>query len=105
MSYVKIYADSEVPKITLDLTVEEKSPKWANSFIPVKDKRYTTIKEREVARFNIRQKVLYLRITADGIGNRMDSKSSASNDPYFSHEVVTPLKGAKIREVKIYERM
>ncbi len=105
VSYVEIYADSEIPKITLDLTVEEKSPKWANSFISVKDKRYTTIKEREIARFNIRQKVLYLRITADGIGNFSGSESSASNDPNFSHEFVTPLKGAKIREVKIYERM
>lgn len=105
VSYVEIYADSEIPKITLDLTVEEKSPKWANSFISVKDKRYTTIKEREIARFNIRQKVLYLRITADGIGNLSDSESSASSDPNFSHEFVTPLKGAKIREVKIYERM
>ena len=105
VSYVEIYADSEIPKITLDLTVEEKSPKWANSFISVKDKRYTTIKEREIARFNIRQKVLYLRITADGIGNLSGSESSASNDPNFSHEFVTPLKGAKIREVKIYERM
>ena len=26
-------------------------------------------------------------------------------DPNYSHEIVTPLKGAKIREVKIYERL
>lgn len=105
VSYVEIYADSEIPKITLDLTTEEKSPKWANSFIPVKDKRYTNIKERQVERFYIRQEVLYLRITADGIVNRGDSKSTTSDDPNFTHEFVTPLQGAKIREVKIYERM
>ena len=71
----------------------------------MKDKRYTNIKERQVERFYIRQEVLYLRITADGIVNRGDSKSTTSDDPNFTHEFVTPLQGAKIREVKIYERM
>ncbi len=105
VSYVEIYSVSEIPKITLDLTTEEKSPKWANSFTPVKDKRYTNVKERQVARFYIRQKMLYLRITADGIANLGDSESTTSEDPNFTHEFVTPLQGAKIREVKIYERL
>ena len=105
VAYIEIHAASDIPKIALDLTTEEKSPNWQNSFAPVMDKRYTRVKDREVARFYIRQDVLYLRITADGVEDRQQRKRIVSQEANFTHEIVTPLKGAKIREVKIYERM
>lgn len=105
VAYIEIHAGSDIPKIAVDLTAEEKSPTWNNSFMPVKDKRHTDIKNRQVVRFYIRQEVLSLRITADGIQDRQGRKEIYSEDPNYSHEIVTPLKGAKIREVKVYERL
>lgn len=105
VAYIEIHAGSDIPKIAIDLTAEEKSPTWNNSLVPVTDKRHTDIKNRQVVRFYIRQEVLFFRITADGIEDRKNRKNITSDDPNFSHEIVIPLKGAKIREVKIYERM
>ena len=105
VAYIEIHAGSDIPKIAVDLTVKEKSPNWNDSFVPIVDKRHTDIKNLQVVRFNIRQEVLYFRITADGIEDRQNRKNITSNDPNYSHEIVTPLKGAKIREVKIYERL
>lgn len=105
VAYIEIHAGSDIPKIAVDLTAEEKSTTWNNSFVPVKDKRHTDIKNRQVVRFYIRQEVLFLRITADGIEDRKNRKNITSEDPNYSHEIATPLKGAQIREVKIYERM
>lgn len=105
VAYIEIHAGSDIPKIAVDLTTEEKSPNWNNSFVPVVEKRHTDIKNRQVVRFYIRKEVLYFRITADGIEDRQNRKNITSNDPNYSHEIVTPLKGAKIREVKIYERL
>lgn len=105
VAYIEIHAGSDISNIAIDVTAEEKSPAWNNSFVPVSDKRYTNIKNRQVARLYIRQEVLYLRITADGIEDRPNRKNIPSEDPNYSHEIVTPLKGSKIREVKIYERL
>lgn len=105
VAYIEIYAGSDIHKIAIDLTAADKSPTWNNSFVPVVEKRHTDIKNRQVVRFNIRQEVLYFRITADGIEDRQNRKNITSDDPNYSHEIVTPLKGAKIREVKIYERL
>ncbi len=105
VAYIEIHAGSDIRKIAVDLTAEEKSPTWNNSFVPVADKRHTDIKNRQVVRFYIRQKVLYFRITADGIEDRKNRENITSDDPNYSHEIVTPLKGSEIREVKIYERL
>ena len=105
VAYIEIHAGSEIPKIAVDLTAEERSPTWNNSFVPVTDKRYTDIKNGQVVRFYIRQEALYFRITADGIEDRKNRKNITSEEPNYSHEIVTPLIGSKIREVKIYERL
>ena len=105
VAYIEIHAGSDVPKIAVDLTAEEKSLNWNDSFVPVVEKRHTDIKNRQVVRFYIRQETLYFRITADGIEDRQNRKNIISDDPNYSHEIVTPLKGAKIREAKIYERL
>lgn len=104
VAYIEIHAGSDIPQIAVDLTAEEKSPKWNNSFVSIADKRHTDIKNQQVARIYIRQEVLYFRIIADGIKDRKNRENIVSKDPNYSHEIVTPLKGAKIREVKIYER-
>ena len=104
VAYIEIHTASDISKIVVDLTAEERSPKWDGSFVPIADNRYAILKDRQVVRFYIRQKALYIRITADGIEDRKNSKHIVSEDPNFSHEIVTPLIGAKIREVKIYER-
>lgn len=105
VAYIEIHAGSDISKIAIDINAEEKTPTWSNSFVPITEKRHINIKNRQVARFHIRQKVLYLRITADGIEDRKNRKNITSDDPNYSHEIVIPLKGAKIREVKIYERL
>ena len=105
LTYIEIYPGSDIPKLALDFTAEEKSPEWHKSFIVVKDKRHTKVEEGQVTRFAIRQEVLYLRITADSIEDQKNKKSIKSDEPHYSHEIVVPLKGTEIREVKFYERM
>lgn len=105
IAYIEIYSGSEIPKLALDYTAEDKSPKWSNSFSSVLDKRHTTVKNGEVLRIDIRKELLYLRITADAIEDHKKRKTKDVNDRRYTHEIVTPLKGSKIREVKFYERM
>ena len=105
IAYIEIYPGSNIPKLALDFTAEEKSPKWRNSFIPVLNKRHTDVENQRMLRLPIRQEVLYLRITADGIEDRKSQTRVESKDRDYSHELVTPLKGAQIREVKFFERM
>ena len=78
VAYIEMHSGSDIPKVAVDLTAEEKSPNWSNSFVPVVEKRYIDIKNRQVVRFNIRQKVLYFRITADGIEDRQNRKNITS---------------------------
>lgn len=105
IAYVEIYAGSDIPKIALDLTNEQKSPNWSNSFVSVREKRHSKVKNLQIARFNIRKEVLYLRITADGIEDRKNQKRIRSVEQSIDYEMVTPLKGSQIREVKFYEQM
>lgn len=105
ISYIEVYSGSEIPKIALDYTAEKKSPKWNNSFTSVLDKRHTTVRNGQVLRIDIRRELLYLRITADAIEDQEKRKTKDLNDQGFTYEIVTPLKGSIIREVKFYERM
>lgn len=105
IAYIEIYSGSEIPKLALDYTAEDKSPKWSNSFTSVLDKRHTTLKNGQVLRIDIRRELLYLRITADAIEDHKKRTDKTISDRRFSREIVTPLKGSKIREVKFYERM
>ncbi|MDE0085400.1 MAG: hypothetical protein OXU23_06785 [Candidatus Poribacteria bacterium] len=105
VAYIEIYPGSDIPKLALDFTAEEKSLKWRNSFVAVQDRRHRDVKNQQKVWLPIRQEVLYLRITADGIEDRKGQTRVESDDRRFSYGIVTPLKGAKIREVKIYERM
>ncbi len=105
ISYIEIYSGSEIPKLALDYTAEDKSPKWNNSFTSVLDKRHTTVQTGQVIRIDIRRELLYLRIAADAIEDHKKRKTKDLHNPIYTYEIVTPLKGSKIREVKFYERM
>ena len=105
IAYIEIHAGSDIPKLAIDFSPEKKSPKWRNSFIEVRDKRHLRVKNHQVIRFDIRQKVLYLRLTAEGIEDFKNKKRVDRNEHDYAYEVLTPLKGAKIREVKFFERM
>ena len=105
VAYIEIYPGSDIPKLAIDFTAEEKSLKWRNSFVAVQDKRHIDVKNQQKVRVPIRQEILYLRITADGIEDRKGQTRVESENHRFSYGIVTPLKGAKIKEVKIYERM
>lgn len=104
ITYVEIHAGSEIPKLAIDFTSEEKSPKWRNSFVEVREKRHSTVKNQQIVRFDIRQKILYLRLTAEGIEDIRNKKRVDRKEHDYAYEVHTPLKGAKIREVKFFER-
>ena len=105
ITYIEIYPGSNIPKLALDFTAEEKSPKWRNSFVPVINKRHTNVENKEMVRLSIRQEVLYLRIAADSIQDRKSQTRVERKEREYSHEIVTPLKGVQIREVKFYERL
>ena len=88
----------------MDFTAEEKSPQWNNSFIQVQQHRHTDVKNHKIIRYDIRHKILYLRITADGIEDIQNKTRSNISNSIYRNETITPLKGGKIREVKFYER-
>ena len=105
IAYIEIHAGSDIPKLAIDFSAEEKSPTWRNSFVEVREKRHSNIKNYQVVRFDIRQKVLYLRLTAEGIEDFRNKQRVDRKEHDYVYEVNTPLKGAKIREVKFFERM
>ncbi len=105
IAYIEIHSGSDIPKLAIDFSAEEKSPTWRNSFVEVREKRHSNIKNYQVVRFDIRQKVLYLRLTAEGIEDFKNKKRVDRKEHDYAYEVHTPLKGAKVREVKFFERM
>ncbi|MCG9127241.1 hypothetical protein JT359_06515 [Candidatus Poribacteria bacterium] len=105
IAYVEIHAASEISKLALDYTSEVKSPQWNNSFVQLQQHRNIDIKNNQVIRFDIRQKILYLRISADGIEDNQNQTRSNNHNRIYRGETTIPLKGGKIREVKFYERL
>ncbi len=131
ITYVDVYPASTIPRFALDVTAEEKSPKWTLSFEAVEDKRGEKVKGTEPVRFRIGRKILYLRLTAyvsedsENVGvysedaiKEMEASLKAMNTSSEATEKVRqrwrkqrregemqiPLKGASIREVKFYGR-
>jgi hypothetical protein len=65
----------------------------------VEDKRYQKVEGTLPVRFQIKREVLYLRLTA----NAMEDVGNVSHGKEIG-ELLIPLKGASIREVKFYGR-
>ena len=99
IKYVEVYPASTIPNFALDATAEEKSPKWMLSFTAVEDKRSQKVEGTLPVRFRIEREVLYLRLTA----NALEDVDNVSHGNELG-ELLIPLKGAAIREVKFFER-
>ena len=69
------------------------------SFAAVEDKRAQKVEGTLPVRFQIEREVLYLRLTANALED-VDNVSHGNE----TGELRIPLKGASIREIKIYER-
>ena len=99
IKYIEVYPASTIPNFALDATAEEKSPKWLLSFTAVEDKRSQKVEGTLPVRFRIEREVLYLRLTA----NALEDVDNVSHGNELG-ELLIPLKGASIREVKFYGR-
>lgn len=99
IKYIEVYPASTIPNFALDATAEEKSPKWILSFTAVEDKRSQKVEGTLPVRFRIEREVLYLRLTA----NALEDVDNVSHGNELG-ELLMPLKGASIREVKFFER-
>ncbi len=131
IAYVEIYPASTIPGFVLDVTAAEKSSNRSLMFEPVKDKRGEKVKGEQPIRFQIRRKILYLRLTAsasedpENVGVYSESNiremEAALKSGEASPEAIERLqqqwerqkrrgamqiglKGAAIREVKFYGR-
>ncbi len=99
IKYIEVYPASTIPNLILDVTAEEKSPKWMLSFTAVEDKRAEKVEGTLPVRFQIGREILYLRLTA----NALEDPENVRHDDE-EKKMWIPLKGASIREVKFYGR-
>lgn len=131
VDYIEVYPASTLPRLILDTTTEEKSSKWLLSFEAVEDKRGEDVAGTQPVRFQIRRKVLYLRLTANALTDsenvavyseavieemeaslkKMNASPEATErarqqwqKQRREGEMQIPLKGAAIREIKFYGR-
>ena len=131
IDYIEVYPASTLSNFILDATVEEKSSKWMLSFEAIEDKRGEKVEGTQPVRFQIRRKILYLRLTANALTDSENagvysettieemetSLKEMNTSPEATErvrrqwrkqrrdgEMQIPLKGAAIREIKFYER-
>ena len=76
----------------------------------VRDKQHINVEGKQPVRFQINRKILYLRMTADGIEDRQNAIREKKENKTKKEKIDTdarieiPLKGASIWEVKFYAR-
>ena len=131
IDYIEVYPASTISNFILDATVEEKSSKWMLSFEAIEDKRGEKITGTQPVRFQIRRKILYLRLTAnastdaENVGvyseavikemetslKKMDASKETTEKvsrqwrkQRREGEMQIPLKGAAIHEIRFYGR-
>ena len=101
VSTVEVYPASRIPNLALSTTLEESGYHLGQSgtgFKPVHDKQHRDVESVKPVKFRVGREVLYLRVTADAIEDRQNAMR-------MDDEVIDiPLKGASIREVKLYGR-
>ena len=98
VSYVEVYPASRRIQNFAMMTTTDDPPRFDVAFERVSDKQHQDMEGLNPVRFRIERKVLYLRMTADGIEDRQNSVRGENAN------VEIPLKGASIREVKFYVR-
>ena len=99
VSTVEIYPASRIPNLALSTTLEESVSHLGQSgrgFKPVHDKQHQNVEGTKPVKFQVGRQVLYLRVTAGALEDQQNAER-------FEHqEIDIPLKGASIREVKLY---
>ncbi len=112
ISYVEVYPASRIPKLALMTTLDD-PPQFASSFEAVDDKQHINVEGKQPVRFQINRKILYLRLTADGIEDKQNAvreqkkeneRDKKTEKKDIDARIQIPLKGASIREVKFYAR-
>ena len=102
MSTVEIYPASRIPNLALSTALDESERHFGQSgtgFKPVHDKQYEDVEgTKPVIKFQVEREVLYLRVTADAIEDRQNATE------VYDEVIDIPLKGASIREIKLYGR-
>ena len=105
VSTVEVYPGSRIPNLALSTALDESERHFGQSgtgFKPVHDKQYEDVEGTKPVKFQVERELLYLRVTADAIEDRRDV---TRYDNSIGNEVIDiPLKGAAIREVKLYGR-
>ena len=112
ISYVEVYPESRITNLALTTTLID-PPQFESSFDVVLDKQHIDVEGKQPVRIKINRKILYLRLTADGIQDRQHSKRiKDEQNPFGGRDteinkdtrIQIPLIGASIREIKFYER-
>ncbi len=105
VSAVEIYPGSRIPNLALSTASEESERHFGQSgtgFKPVHDKQYKDVEGTKPVKFQVEREAIYLRLTADAIEDRQDA--TRFDDRVSDEGIDIPLKGASIREVKLYGR-
>ena len=100
VSRVEVYPASRIPNLALSTSLEKSGRHFGQSgtgFKPVHDKQHRSVEGiTKPVKFSVERELLYLRVTADAIEDR---KNAMRID---DEEIDIPLKGASIREIKLY---
>lgn len=100
ISRVEVYPASRIPNLALSTSLEKSGHHFGQSgtgFKPVHDKQHRSVEgTTKPVKFSVAQEVLYLRVTANAIEDR--ENATRIDD----EEIDIPLKGASIREIKLY---
>lgn len=100
VSTVEVYPASRIPNLALSTTLEASGHYVGQSgtgFKPVHDKQHRSVESTtKPVKFSVEREVLYLRVTADATEDRQNATR------IDDEEIDIPLKGASIREIKLY---
>ena len=102
---IEVYPASRIPNLALSTALDESQRHFGQSgtgFKPVHDKQYEDVEGTKPVKFQVERELLYLRVTADAIEDRQDA--TRFDDRVSDEGIDIPLKGASIREVKLYGR-
>ena len=105
VSSVEVYPASGIPNLALSTALDESERHFGESgtgFKPIHDKQYEDVEGTKPVKFQVERELRYLRVTADAIEDRQDA--TRFDDRVSDEGIDIPLKGASIREVKLYGR-
>ena len=105
VSTVEVYPASRIPNLALSTTLETSEYHLGQSgtgFKPVHDKQHRDVQGTKPVKFQVGRELLYLRVTANAIEDRRNA--TRLEDGAGNEVIDIPLKGASIREVKLYGR-